>query len=127
MTSEKNPKAKGTGRVDPSQRGNNAPRGRGHGGCGRGRGGSSHVWRRDGGGGPGGYDTKAQKTHKNPAMNLAIEIPSKGYNAVDRGTTTIHGGGVVEAVALKRKRRGHLVLLTPTQGKGGRMWHNLIH
>ncbi|ONK69950.1 uncharacterized protein A4U43_C05F28650 [Asparagus officinalis] len=110
MNSGKNPKAKGMGRADPSQRGNNAPRGRGHWGrgrgCGRGYGGSSHVWYRDGGGGPGGYDTKAQKTPKNPpTIGVKIlEVPSKGHNTVDRGTATTHGGGVVEAMALKRKR-----------------------
>ncbi|ONK77543.1 uncharacterized protein A4U43_C02F7670 [Asparagus officinalis] len=38
MNSGKNPKAKGMGHVDPSQRGNNASRCRGHGGHGRGHG-----------------------------------------------------------------------------------------
>ncbi|ONK75969.1 uncharacterized protein A4U43_C03F22460 [Asparagus officinalis] len=89
MNSRKNPKVKGTGLADPSQRRNNAPRGRGHGGHGRGRGRghgvSSYVWRRDGGGGPGGYDTKAQKTPKNPPIKREEFDNEPCYRCGDTG------------------------------------------
>ena len=48
MNSGKNPNAKGAGCADPYPRDNNAQRGKGRGGRGIGRGGSSKVWRRDG-------------------------------------------------------------------------------
>jgi hypothetical protein len=76
MKSGQNPKAKGVGRADPYPRGNNAPRGKGHGGrsMGRnmGRGGPPNVWRRDGGtgpranggAGPSSHGTKVQRAPK---------------------------------------------------------------
>ncbi|XP_004309281.1 PREDICTED: uncharacterized protein LOC101300013, partial [Fragaria vesca subsp. vesca] len=59
----KNPKGKGVGRVDPYSHENNAPRGKGHEGRGKGRGGPPHVWRRDGGAGPSGHGGTGPSGH----------------------------------------------------------------
>ncbi|XP_062017977.1 uncharacterized protein LOC133734357 [Rosa rugosa] len=64
----KNPNAKGVGRADPYPRGNNAPRGKGHGGRDMGRGGPPNVWRRDDGAGPSGHGNKVQREPKNPSV-----------------------------------------------------------
>ncbi|XP_004292121.1 PREDICTED: uncharacterized protein LOC101310668 [Fragaria vesca subsp. vesca] len=72
----KNPKGKGVGRVDPYSCENNAPRGKGHEGRGKGRGGPPHVWRRDGGAGPSGHGgtgpsghgSKVQKAPRDPQI-----------------------------------------------------------
>ena len=70
MKGGKNPKEKRVGRAEPYSRGNNAPRGNGHGGRGMGRGmgrtGPTNVWRRDDGAGPSGHGGATAKVQKAP-------------------------------------------------------------
>ena len=72
MNSRKNPNAKGTGRANPYPRGNNAQHGKGCGGRGMGRGGSSKIWRRDGATGPSGQENKMQNVPKNLLIKKEI-------------------------------------------------------